>query len=54
MYASLQEAKAQGEKVMCFSHLPVCPSTCPPACLLWNYEEVLHVGGAEGGVQLVL
>jgi manganese-dependent ADP-ribose/CDP-alcohol diphosphatase len=37
----LQEADAAGQCVVVCGHLPVFPGTCPPACLLWNYEEVL-------------
>jgi len=39
----LKEAQTSSEKVLVFSHLPVMPGTCPNACLLWNFEEVLGV-----------
>jgi manganese-dependent ADP-ribose/CDP-alcohol diphosphatase len=39
----LAEARRQGERVLVLNHLPLHPSTCPPACLLWNYDQVLAV-----------
>lgn len=35
--------------VVC-SHLPIFPNTCPPACLVWNYEEVLATLHRHPGV----
>ena len=39
----LQDADQQGQCVVICCHLPILPDTCPPACLVWNYEEVLSV-----------
>lgn len=39
----LQEAQEEGQVVVVATHLPLYPGTCPPVCLLWNYEEVLQV-----------
>lgn len=39
----LQAAEQQGQQVVVCSHLPICPDTCPPTCLVWNYEEILTV-----------
>jgi manganese-dependent ADP-ribose/CDP-alcohol diphosphatase len=41
--AELAGARAAGERVLLLSHLPLHPATAPPACLLWNYEEVVGV-----------
>ena len=38
-----QDAAAQGQRVVVCCHLPLCPGTAPPVCLLWNYEQVLQV-----------
>ncbi len=38
-----QAAAAAGQRCIVCGHLPLCPGTCAPACLLWNYEEVLGV-----------
>eukprot|EP00775_Hariotina_reticulata_P008244 gene8244-8434_t len=43
-------AKDSGQCVLVASHLPLYPGTCPPACLLWNYEEVLQVLQQSGVV----
>lgn len=40
---SLQAATAASQNVIVCSHLPLYPDTCPPACLLWNYEAVLDL-----------
>lgn len=48
--ASSQEAQQQGQSVVVCSHLPIYPDTCPPACLVWNYEEVLAVLHKHPGV----
>jgi manganese-dependent ADP-ribose/CDP-alcohol diphosphatase len=45
-----QAADQQGQSVVICSHLPICPGTCPPACLVWNYEEVLQVLHKHPGV----
>lgn len=31
-------------------HIPLCPGTVLPVCLLWNYEEVLRLLRASGVV----
>lgn len=40
----LRGCAAAGERVLVACHLAFHPNTCPPACLLWNYTEVLQVG----------
>ncbi len=46
----LQAAKEAGEQVLVFGHLPLCPETCPPVCLLWNYDAVLKLLRRSGVV----
>ena len=46
----VQAADQQGQCVVICSHLPIFPGTCPPACLVWNYEEVLQVLHKHPGV----
>jgi 3',5'-cyclic AMP phosphodiesterase CpdA len=50
----LAEAAAAGQRVVVFCHLPLHPSTCAPACLLWNYEAVLPLLQASGVVVATL
>lgn len=38
-----QEAEQQEQCVIVSSHLPIYPDTCPPACLVWNYDQVLDI-----------
>eukprot|EP00192_Tetraselmis_astigmatica_P013236 CAMPEP_0117671066 /NCGR_PEP_ID=MMETSP0804-20121206/13120_1 /TAXON_ID=1074897 /ORGANISM="Tetraselmis astigmatica, Strain CCMP880" /LENGTH=338 /DNA_ID=CAMNT_0005479471 /DNA_START=250 /DNA_END=1266 /DNA_ORIENTATION=- len=38
-----QEAAQDGQQVIIFSHVPLCPGTCDPITLVWNYEEVMQV-----------
>ena len=46
--ASLLEAAQQGQRVLVLSHLPLHPATVQPACLMWNFQEVLDVLHAAG------
>uniref|UniRef100_A0A383VZW1 Manganese-dependent ADP-ribose/CDP-alcohol diphosphatase n=1 Tax=Tetradesmus obliquus TaxID=3088 RepID=A0A383VZW1_TETOB len=46
----LQAAKQRSQNVLVCSHLPLLPDTCPPACLLWNYEHVLQLLRQSGVV----
>lgn len=46
----IQDAGQQGQSVVVCSHLPIYPDTCPPACLVWNYDEVLAVLQQQPGV----
>lgn len=39
----LESAAAAGERAIVACHLCFHPATCPGACLLWNYDEVLQV-----------
>ncbi|PSC71873.1 manganese-dependent ADP-ribose CDP-alcohol diphosphatase-like [Micractinium conductrix] len=45
----LGEAAAAGERVLAACHLCFHPDTCAPACLLWNYDEVLQLLGRYAG-----
>jgi 3',5'-cyclic AMP phosphodiesterase CpdA len=47
---TLADAGHSGQRVILCCHLPLHPDTCPGACLLWNYEEVLQICGAAGNV----
>jgi hypothetical protein len=47
----LAAAEAAGERVVACCHLCFHPDACAPACLLWNYDQVLQ---ASGGRQVVL
>lgn len=40
----LREAAAARERVLVACHLCFHPATCAPACLMWNYDQVLQVG----------
>lgn len=46
----LREAKAEGQRVLVFSHMPLHPETCVGTCLTWNYEEVLETLWEAGNV----
>eukprot|EP00878_Enallax_costatus_P016650 GHUV01017470.1.p1 GENE.GHUV01017470.1~~GHUV01017470.1.p1 ORF type:complete len:294 (+),score=61.59 GHUV01017470.1:420-1301(+) len=39
----ITEALSADQNIIICSHLPLYPGTCPPACLLWNYQEVLDI-----------
>lgn len=41
--SNLHEAAQQGQRVLVLSHLPLHPATVQPACLMWNFQEVLDV-----------
>lgn len=49
LQVQLEGCAAAGERVLVACHLCFHPRTCPPACLLWNYEEVLQVGRQPPG-----
>lgn len=46
----LQAAQDACQRVIVCCHLPLHPSTCPGACLLWNYDEVLTILQQSGVV----
>jgi len=39
----LDEAIKAKQKVIILSHVPICPGSCNPQCLLWNYDKVLEI-----------
>lgn len=41
--AQLAEASRRGQRALVAGHLAFCPGTCAPACLLWDYAQVLEV-----------
>lgn len=45
-----QAAEQEGQCVIVCCHLPLYPDTCPPACLVWNYEDVLAALHKHPGV----
>ena len=47
---TLATAAADGQRVILCCHLPLHPDTCPGACLLWNYQEVLEACWHAGNV----
>lgn len=47
---TLAAAAAEGQRVILCCHLALHPGTCPGACLLWNYEEVLEACWQAGNV----
>ncbi len=47
---TLAAAAAGGQQVIVCCHLALHPGTCPGACLLWNYEEVLQACWQAGNV----
>ena len=47
---TLAAAAAAGQRVILCCHLALHPDTCPGACLLWNYEEVLEACWQAGNV----
>ncbi|OQR84456.1 hypothetical protein ACHHYP_13363 [Achlya hypogyna] len=51
---TLRQAQTAHENVVLFSHVPLHPESCHPACLLWNYDEVLAVIAAHCCVRAVL
>ncbi|EQC32165.1 hypothetical protein SDRG_10359 [Saprolegnia diclina VS20] len=52
--ALLAAADAQSQHVVLFSHVPLHPDSCHPACLLWNYDELLGLLHAHASVKAVL
>lgn len=40
---TLEEARANQQRVVLVSHLPLLPGSSNPVCLLWNHAEVLRV-----------
>ncbi|MEW5311187.1 MAG: hypothetical protein WDW38_002922 [Sanguina aurantia] len=50
----LAAATACSQRVIVCSHLPFLPSTCPPACLQWDYRQVLDLLQACPAVKLTL
>lgn len=46
----LEQTRACGQRAIVCGHLPLFPGTCPPACLLWNYEQVLQLLQSSGVV----
>lgn len=44
----LEAAASAGERVICCCHLCFHPATCAPACLMWNYNEVLGASARHG------
>jgi len=51
---TLRAADANRERVFVALHTPLHPSSSPPVCLLWNYEEVLAVLAASSCVVCTL
>ena len=50
--STLAAAKADGERVVIFSHVPMLPGASTDTTLLWNYEEALEI--LRGGEKLEL
>jgi manganese-dependent ADP-ribose/CDP-alcohol diphosphatase len=46
--AELAAAAAAGDRVIVAVHQPLHPDTCPPVCLLWNYDAVMAVLSRHG------
>ena len=40
---SMEDARANGERVILCSHQPIHPDSSFPTCLVWNYEDVLSI-----------
>jgi manganese-dependent ADP-ribose/CDP-alcohol diphosphatase len=40
---SMEDARANGERVIVCSHQPIHPDSSFPTCLVWNYEDVLSI-----------
>lgn len=40
---TLRTAKSNNEKVIVLSHQPILPGSSSPLCLIWNFNDVLHV-----------
>ena len=51
---TLRAAAQQGQRAIVCCHLPLLPGTCPPVCLLWNYQEVLAALWEAGNVVATL
>lgn len=47
----LDVARAAGGRAVCCCHLCFHPDTCPGACLMYNYEEVLEVRCRRGDLR---
>ncbi|KAK3248280.1 hypothetical protein CYMTET_42249 [Cymbomonas tetramitiformis] len=39
----LMEAASQTQRVVIFTHCPICPECAPEVCLAWNYKAVLDL-----------
>ena len=40
---TMEDARANGERVIVCSHQPIHPDSSFPTCLVWNYEDVLAI-----------
>ena len=43
LQTTLEKAHNANEKVIIFSHIPLCRGSCDDCVLLWNYEEILDI-----------
>lgn len=50
----LAAAVSSSQRVIVCSHLPFVPSSCPPACLQWDFQDVLDLLQACPAVKLTL
>ncbi|XP_013788443.1 manganese-dependent ADP-ribose/CDP-alcohol diphosphatase-like isoform X2 [Limulus polyphemus] len=50
----LQDSDTNGEKVILFGHVALCPGSVDDSCLLWNYQEVMDVFHRHSSVVLYL
>ncbi len=40
---SMEDARANGERVIVCSHQPIHPDSSFPTCLVWNYDDILAI-----------
>lgn len=43
-----RDARERKQRMVVFTHVPICPGACQDSTLLWNYEEVMHILHSDG------
>ena len=48
--SEIKQSAQQGQRVVVFTHLGIREGSCPPACLMYNYKEVIAALTSVPGV----
>ena len=41
--ATLDKCRSEGEAAIICCHVPILPESAIPSCLLWNFQDILHL-----------